>query len=115
MYGRRPCRRKRNQRVTLPAVPLPCWLKITKEEYGKYGGQALGQKLVDILTSQGKKPYLIPVGGSSPLGCWGYLEMIRELEGQIAGQGFTDVAMVGEGWIGQALHNPHGQHQLVVM
>ncbi|GAB4820856.1 hypothetical protein N2152v2_007902 [Parachlorella kessleri] len=70
--------------------------QISKEEYGQYGGQAVGQKLADLLTRQGKKPYLIPVGGSSPLGCWGYLEMIRELEGQIAGQGFTDVAMKAE-------------------
>lgn len=43
---------------------------------------------------QGLNPYVVPVGGSSPLGVWGYLEATKEIAEQIKGQGFTDIAMV---------------------
>lgn len=43
---------------------------VSKEEYGKYGSMALGEKLVQQLQAEGRKPFLIPVGGSNALGTW---------------------------------------------
>jgi len=34
------------------------------------------------------------VGGSSPLGCWGYLEAVREIQEQAGDLGITDIALV---------------------
>jgi 1-aminocyclopropane-1-carboxylate deaminase/D-cysteine desulfhydrase-like pyridoxal-dependent ACC family enzyme len=34
------------------------------------------------LTGQGLKPYYIPVGGSSALGVWGYLQAVEEIREQ---------------------------------
>lgn len=67
---------------------------VTKEEYTRTGSEALLQQLSEQLCSQGRKPYSIPVGGSNSLGCWGYLEAVRELEGQVADLGITDIALV---------------------
>lgn len=67
---------------------------VTKEEYTRNGSEALLKQLSEQLRSQGKKPYRIPVGGSNSLGCWGYLEAIRELEEQVADMGITDIALV---------------------
>ncbi|KAI7843891.1 hypothetical protein COHA_002435 [Chlorella ohadii] len=67
--------------------------QVTKEEYGRHGGVALGERLAQQLRAQGHNPFVIPVGGSSPMGVWGYIEMVHELEQQIAGQGFTDLVM----------------------
>ena len=33
----------------------------------------------ELLKKEGKKPYLIPVGGSCPLGCFGYIKGIEEM------------------------------------
>ena len=52
---------------------------VTKEEYARYGQAELGRRVVAELESQGKKPYLIVVGGSSALGTFGYLNMVEEL------------------------------------
>ena len=43
---------------------------------------------------QGLKPFVIPVGGSSPLGTWGYLEAALEMEAQLKIDGITDVVLV---------------------
>lgn len=37
----------------------------------------------DKLTSDGRKPYVIPIGGSCPVGALGYVSAIRELAGQL--------------------------------
>jgi len=52
---------------------------VTKEEYAAKGQQSLGNLLVNELIEKGKKPLLIPVGGSSALGTWGYLTMVEEI------------------------------------
>lgn len=57
-------------------------IQITKEEYASIGATRLGEALVKQLQSEGKNPYNIPVGGSSPLGCWGYVQAIQEIEEQ---------------------------------
>jgi D-cysteine desulfhydrase family pyridoxal phosphate-dependent enzyme len=69
---------------------------VSKEEYAQHGGQKLGERLTSRLTEQGVQPapYFIPVGGSSPLGCWGYIHCIEEMCEQIKSQGlepFTDI------------------------
>lgn len=68
---------------------------VTKEEYGRIGGDGLGAILAEQLRSQGKNPYVIPVGGSNALGSWGYLEFCEELSQQSAELGvkFTDVVV----------------------
>ena len=33
---------------------------------------------------EGLNPYVIPVGGSNPLGCWGYIEAFREMMEQVS-------------------------------
>ena len=57
---------------------------VTKREYALHGGDALGAALAAELEARGKRPYVIPVGGSNALGTWGYLEMVAELERQVA-------------------------------
>ena len=55
----------------------------------------LGEQLVQQLRGQGLNPCVIPVGGSNSLGCWGYLEAVRELQQQTGGpDGFDDIVMV---------------------
>ncbi|KAG2654372.1 hypothetical protein PVAP13_1NG484200 [Panicum virgatum] len=44
---------------------------------------ALADLLKKKLSEEGRKPYVIPVGGSNSLGTWGYIEAIREIELQI--------------------------------
>ncbi len=42
--------------------------------------------LMDKLSSEGKKPYFIPYGGSNPTGSLGYIEAVRELRDQLEEQ-----------------------------
>ncbi|KQK01684.1 putative D-cysteine desulfhydrase 1, mitochondrial [Brachypodium distachyon] len=56
---------------------------VSKEEYGQIGSVALADLLKKKLLAEGRKPYVIPVGGSNSLGTWGYVEAIREIEQQI--------------------------------
>ncbi|KAG5617686.1 hypothetical protein H5410_017510 [Solanum commersonii] len=56
---------------------------VSNEEYAKVGSEALTKILKEKLLNEGRKPYVIPVGGSNPLGTWGYIEAIRELEQQL--------------------------------
>lgn len=46
--------------------------QVTKEEYGRHGGAALGERLAAHLRRErGLNPFVIPVGGSSAMGVWG--------------------------------------------
>jgi D-cysteine desulfhydrase len=40
-------------------------------------------RLSERLTAEGRRPYLIPVGGSNALGSWGYLTAVGELQEQL--------------------------------
>lgn len=42
--------------------------QVTKEEYQKVGSLALGRQLEAELRAQGRNPYVVAVGGSTPLG-----------------------------------------------
>ncbi|KAG6384243.1 hypothetical protein SASPL_155954 [Salvia splendens] len=75
---------------------------ISKEEYASIGGVALTNILKERLLSEGRKPYVIPGGGSNSLGTWGYVEAVREIQEQLGkGSGgitFDDiVAACGSG------------------
>ncbi|KAF7822046.1 putative D-cysteine desulfhydrase 1, mitochondrial [Senna tora] len=56
---------------------------ISKEEYSKIGSVTLANVLKEKLIKEGRRPYVIPVGGSNSLGTWGYIEAVREIEQQI--------------------------------
>ncbi|GAV89531.1 PALP domain-containing protein, partial [Cephalotus follicularis] len=68
---------------------------ISKEEYANIGSVTLTNVLKEKLIKQGRRPYVIPVGGSNPLGTWGYIEAIREIEHQIGDTGvkFDDIVV----------------------
>ncbi len=61
--------------------------QVSKQEYARLGQLQLANILVDELRTNYKKknPYVIPVGGSSALGTWGYLDCIAEVEAQLGG------------------------------
>jgi D-cysteine desulfhydrase family pyridoxal phosphate-dependent enzyme len=44
--------------------------------------------------AEGRRPYLIPVGGSTPLGCLGYVRAVAELAAQAEAQGVRPDALV---------------------
>ncbi|KAL8457159.1 hypothetical protein ACS0TY_035126 [Phlomoides rotata] len=56
---------------------------VSKEEYASIGSVALTDMLKEKLLSEGRKPYVIPLGGSNSLGTWGYIEAVREIEQQL--------------------------------
>ncbi|KAH7853114.1 hypothetical protein Vadar_033430 [Vaccinium darrowii] len=70
---------------------------VSKEEYAKTGSLALTNLLKEKLISEGRKPYVIPVGGSNSLGTWGYIEAVREIEQQLqtgnGKAGFDDIVV----------------------
>ncbi|XP_010069481.2 bifunctional D-cysteine desulfhydrase/1-aminocyclopropane-1-carboxylate deaminase, mitochondrial [Eucalyptus grandis] len=70
---------------------------ISKEEYAKLGSVTLTEILKEKLLKEGRKPYVVPVGGSNSLGTWGYIEAIREIEQQVHNAGgrikFDDVVV----------------------
>ncbi|XVE57211.1 hypothetical protein DITRI_Ditri04bG0073100 [Diplodiscus trichospermus] len=69
---------------------------ISKEEYAKIGSVALTNVLKEQLIKEGRRPYVIPVGGSNSLGTWGYIEAMREIEQQLQisdGVKFDDIVV----------------------
>uniref|UniRef100_A0A5B7BUI6 D-cysteine desulfhydrase n=1 Tax=Davidia involucrata TaxID=16924 RepID=A0A5B7BUI6_DAVIN len=70
---------------------------VSKEEYAKLGSLTLSNILKEKLLNEGRRPYVIPVGGSNSLGTWGYIEAIREIEQQLQMEtgkvGFDDIVV----------------------
>lgn len=60
------------------------------------GGTKLSQHLCNLLLSQGKRPYNVPLGGSNALGSWGYLQAVQEMLEQFGKGTITDIVMVGQ-------------------
>ncbi|KAM1238849.1 hypothetical protein TB2_039479 [Malus domestica] len=56
---------------------------IAKEDWIKFGQEAVTNPLKEKLLKEGRRPYVIPAGGSNALGTWGYIEAIREIEQQL--------------------------------
>ena len=76
----------------MPSKPL---VQVTKAEYAQIGSEAMTAKLAAQLRDQGHKPYVIPVGGSNTLGCWGYLTAFAEMVAQTESQPrYTHIVMV---------------------
>lgn len=56
-------------------------------DYLKYGGDLAAMDRLNAaaaaeLVAAGRKPFVVPVGGTSALGTWGYLEAVSELQRQ---------------------------------
>ena len=66
---------------------------ITWEQYQHRG--RLMEELAEDLRQQGKRPYVIPEGGSNGVGSWGYVEAARELAEQTRASGmeFDDLVL----------------------
>jgi len=68
-------------------------------DWGRRDG--LMEEIAAELRWAGRRPYLIPVGGSNALGCWGYLTAVAELRAQLPaawrGQPVTLVVACGSG------------------
>ena len=58
--------------------------QVTPSTYAQIGSVNLTHQLAVQLEEQGKKPYIIPVGGSNAKGCFGYLDAVQEIIDQIA-------------------------------
>lgn len=65
---------------------------VSKQTYAEEGGAGLLARLADRLKSQGKRPYVVPLGGSNALGAWGYVLAAAELVAQ-ADKPFDAVVM----------------------
>jgi D-cysteine desulfhydrase family pyridoxal phosphate-dependent enzyme len=50
------------------------------------------QARAETLRAAGRRPLLIPIGGSTPLGAWGYVEAARELADQLGRAGLAPAA-----------------------
>jgi D-cysteine desulfhydrase len=55
---------------------------VTPGTYARVGSVALTELLATALRKEGKNPYIIPVGGSNSLGCFGYLDAVEEIINQ---------------------------------
>ncbi len=64
---------------------------VTPDEYAQRAD--LMSTFAETVQARGRRPYLIPEGGSNGLGSWGYVEAVRELEEQTqtSGWGFDDI------------------------
>ena len=60
---------------------------VSAEEYERR--DEVMARVADDLRARGRNPYVIPEGGSNTLGAMGYVEMVRELKGQLDAQGVT--------------------------
>lgn len=53
---------------------------VSPAEYQERGAPSLVEEVTDSLVKEGRKPYAFSSGGSNPLGTWGYVQAIAELE-----------------------------------
>jgi D-cysteine desulfhydrase len=58
-------------------------LEASGAEIHRTGGRVRTALELARLTARRRRPYVLPVGGSSPLGCLGYVEMALELAAQV--------------------------------
>ena len=68
---------------------------MSREQYTRLGSAALLETQAARLRAAGRKPYVIPVGGSDGTGSWGYLEFAEELRKQLhaSGRGIDALAL----------------------
>ncbi|MCW8925097.1 MAG: pyridoxal-phosphate dependent enzyme [Xanthomonadales bacterium] len=72
---------------------------ISAETYQAHGHSfdSFLHKASSDLRDQGASPYIIPLGGSCPLGCWGYLAAMELLPGKLNNAPFDVFCAVGSG------------------
>lgn len=59
-----------------------------------YGAEGAIEATCERLTSEGRKPYRMPVGGATPVGALGYVDAALEIEAQLPG---VDLVVVADG------------------
>jgi D-cysteine desulfhydrase len=71
---------------------------------GEYARRAeLFQTVAEELRARGKKPYVIPEGGSNALGAWGYVKCVDELRSELTEGPTTLIYAAGSGGTGAGL------------
>ncbi|KAL1568347.1 Deoxycytidine monophosphate (dCMP) deaminase [Salvia divinorum] len=82
---------------------------VSEEDYYRLGRDELINILKNKLLGEGRKPYVIPMGGSTSLATWGYIEAVREIQqqlkqGNVVGATFDDIVVAcGSGCTGAGL------------
>jgi D-cysteine desulfhydrase len=59
--------------------------------------------VAEELRGRGRRPYLIPEGGSNAVGAWGYVQAMAELHAQLGGRRATIVYAAGSGGTGAGI------------
>ena len=80
-----------NANLLLDAV-LGAEIRFIPEDYA--GLEKMMAEAEEEMISQGRVPYSIPMGGSTPLGALGYVNAVRELAGQLKELGIESVDMI---------------------
>lgn len=57
--------------------------QVSRTEYQQHGSLELLERVAQKLRGKGRRPYVIPVGGSNWLGTWGYIDSVSEIEKQL--------------------------------
>lgn len=78
-----------------------------------YGTEAVIEEVVEALRAEGRRPYLLPVGGASTIGSLGYVRAGLELREQVPDVGLVVVAD-GSGGTHAGLVAGLGSHDLVL-
>lgn len=74
---------------------------VSRAEYARRA--ALFQEIAGELQGRGRRPYIIPEGGSNALGAWGYVRCVEELAAQLPPGPATLVYAAGSGGTGAGL------------
>jgi D-cysteine desulfhydrase len=74
---------------------------VSREEYRRRA--EIFKEVEAQLKSQGRRPYIIPEGGSNALGAWGYIKCVEELASQLSHEETTLVYAAGSGGTGAGL------------
>jgi D-cysteine desulfhydrase len=74
---------------------------VTPAEYEER--EALFSQVADELRANGRRPYVVPEGGSNALGAWGYVRCVEELQGELLPGGATVLYAAGSGGTGAGL------------
>ncbi len=65
----------------------------SREEFNARGVEIYAQTVAE-LRAAGRKPRITPMGASEPLGCWGYIRAMRELDEQLRSAGIPECDLV---------------------
>lgn len=74
---------------------------VSRPEYARRA--ELFPVVADELRARGRKPYVIPEGGSNALGAWGYVRCVEELAGELTAGPATLIYAAGSGGTGAGL------------